>query len=87
MKPIFHNSKAKIKIVRDECFDVAGTGLKDVSDVKRDGNIIVRLRSTHERDMLAVSMDVLERVGLLGWDSGYDAERACVWIRIDSVLV
>jgi hypothetical protein len=88
MRPTFHNSKAKLTLIRIECENAIGIpALKDVSDVKRDGNVIVKLRSTAERDLLAISMDLLDHLVAVGWDAGYDSERERVWVRIDSVLV
>lgn len=88
MRPTFHDSKAKLTLIRIECENAIGIpALKDVSDVKRDGKVIVKLRSTAERDLLAISMDALEHLLAVGWDAGYDSERACVWIDIRSVLV
>lgn len=85
MRPTFNDAKAKIRRIEAEAKDVAGKGLKDVSDVKRDGKVLVKFRSTPERDALAVSMDFLDRALSLGWDAGYDSENARVWLHIDQV--
>lgn len=87
MRPIFHDSKAKLQRIRAEARQVAGDGLKDVSDVKRDGNVIVKFRSTEDRDSLSITFDFIDRARGFGWEISFDAATRNVTLHIDQITI
>lgn len=86
MKPTFHNSNEKLKFIRAEAAKIAGEGLKDVSGVKKSGNVFVRFRSTAELSADEIAFEFFQHMDRLYWAAQFDRNAAMVSIRIESVI-